>query len=64
MSLTIKKVASVLSIHQLDEEDDPKASTVSRVCKSHKVRAAITRFRSPKNIKIKTKSSSRQQKGF
>ena len=38
MSLTIKKVATVLSIHQMDEDDDPKSSTVSRVCKSKKVR--------------------------
>mmetsp|Transcript_35757 Transcript_35757/g.88004 ORF Transcript_35757/g.88004 Transcript_35757/m.88004 type:complete len:615 (-) Transcript_35757:757-2601(-) len=36
--LTINKVASVMSIHQLDDAEDPKASTVARVCKSSKTR--------------------------
>jgi GDP-L-galactose phosphorylase len=32
MSLTIKRVPTVISIHQLEEVDDPKANTVQKVC--------------------------------
>ena len=36
MSLTIKRVPTVVSIHQLDDADDPKANIVSRVCRPGK----------------------------
>ena len=36
MSLTIKKVPTVLSIHQMDEVDDPKCNLVRRVCREGK----------------------------
>ena len=32
MSLTIKRVPTVVSMHQLDDADDPKANVVSKVC--------------------------------
>jgi hypothetical protein len=39
MVLTIQRVATVLSIHQLDDADDHrKAATVQRVCTNGKVR--------------------------
>jgi|AntAceMinimDraft_5_1070358.scaffolds.fasta_scaffold05573_2 hypothetical protein len=37
MSLTIKRVTTVVSIRQMDEANDPKSSTVSRVCTGGKV---------------------------
>ena len=38
MVLTIHRVATVMSIHQLDEDDHRKDATVLRVCTSGKVR--------------------------
>lgn len=41
MSLTIKRVPTVVSIHQLDDADDPKANIVSRVCRPGKSLPAL-----------------------
>ena len=43
MSLTIKKVPTVLSIHQMDEEEDPKfAGAVRRCCRAGKKLPTLT----------------------
>ena len=43
MSLTIKKIPTVLSIHQMDEEEDPKfAGAVRRCCKLGKKLPTLT----------------------